>query len=84
MNCYAYRSSSRRNCYLLVPTKDDFSKVPPEVLSQLGDLDFFKEIDLDGDAAPIALDAAAAKKSVAEKGYYVQCTKTDVTENTAR
>jgi len=57
---------------LFVPERDNFSKVPKDMLTTLGELKFQKELDLKHDEKRIALDANEVISNIEEKGYHFQ------------
>ena len=72
MKVYAYQSRSRRNVSLLVLTKGDFSRVPPEKLRTFGEPVFSKGFDLSDDRPRLALDPKEARKNLEKDGYHFQ------------
>jgi len=59
--------------YLHLPTKDDFSKVPPDIMTKLGGLvsqKFIKTYDLQHSDL-VGVNFSAVKADIAAKGFHV-------------
>ena len=62
MFCVIYRSSKRDQTYLYVEKKDDFSRVPEELMKGFGQPQLAMILPLDG----------RKKQALTEQGYYLQ------------
>lgn len=72
MICAIYRSSNRDQTYLYVEKKDDFSRVPEELLKQFGKPQFSMLIVLDKREKLANADIERVKADLKEVGYYLQ------------
>ncbi len=72
-NCSIYLSKQQQSTALCIPVKDDFSRVPQEVLNQLGNLEYLKTIDLDIVTNPMGMDnVEIVKRNFETQGYHIQ------------
>ncbi|MGC6386961.1 YcgL domain-containing protein [Ewingella sp. S1.OA.A_B6] len=72
MLCAIYRSNKRDQTYLYVEKKDDFSRVPEELMQGFGKPQFSMVINL-GQREKLAIaDIEKVKQSLEEQGYYLQ------------
>ncbi|PKH26890.1 hypothetical protein CIG19_03610 [Enterobacterales bacterium CwR94] len=72
MFCVIYRSSKRDQTYLYVEKKDDFSRVPPELLQGFGKPHYAMMIPLDGSKKLASAELDKLKEALVEQGYYLQ------------
>lgn len=72
MFCAIYRSVRRDRTYLYVEKKDDFSRVPPELLAGFGQPQLAMLLPLDGRKKLVNADLEKVKTALAEQGYYLQ------------
>ena len=72
MFCVIYRSSKRDQTYLYVEKKDDFSRVPAELMNSFGRPTLAMILPLDGSKKLANADTGAVKKALEEQGYYLQ------------
>lgn len=72
MLCAIYRSTKRDQTYLYVEKKDDFSRVPEELLQGFGQPQFSMLINLGQREKLAAADIEKVKQSLLEQGYYLQ------------
>ncbi len=72
MNCYIYRSNTKKGMYLYLDEKDNFSKVPESLLTMLGDLDFTFEFDLSTGRKLVRAEAEEVLRIMNENGYFLQ------------
>jgi uncharacterized protein YcgL (UPF0745 family) len=72
MFCVIYRSSKRDQTYLYVEKKDDFSRVPAELLQGFGKPQLAMMLPLDGSKKLANADLAKVKASLEEQGFYLQ------------
>ncbi|EMH4162378.1 YcgL domain-containing protein [Pluralibacter gergoviae] len=72
MFCAIYRSSQRDQTYLYVEKKDDFSRVPEELLKSFGRPQFSMLLALDGRKTLANADLDKVKAALVEQGYYLQ------------
>ncbi|RRZ95762.1 YcgL domain-containing protein [Erwinia sp. 198] len=72
MFCVIYRSPKRDQTYLYVEKKDDFSRVPAELLQGFGKPQLAMVLPLDGSKRLANADQAKVKTALLEQGYYLQ------------
>ena len=72
MFCAIYRSVRRDQTYLYVEKKDDFSRVPPELMAGFGQPQLAMLLPLDGRKKLVNADLEKVKAALAEQGYYLQ------------
>jgi len=72
MFCAIYRSNKRDQTYLYVEKKDDFSRLPEELLQGFGKPQFSMVINLGQRKKLASADIEKVKQSLLEQGYYLQ------------
>lgn len=72
MLCAIYRSSKKEQTYLYIETKDDFSKVPEELMRTFGEPKFVMYLRLDGGKKLAAADIKQVIRLLSEQGFYLQ------------
>ncbi|WP_067701302.1 MULTISPECIES: YcgL domain-containing protein [unclassified Erwinia] len=72
MFCVIYRSPKRDQTYLYVEKKDDFSRVPEELLRGFGKPQMAMMLPLDGSKRLVNASLDKVKASLQEQGYYLQ------------
>lgn len=72
MLCVIYRSPKRDQTYLYVEKKDDFSRVPEELLKGFGKPQLAMLLPLDGSKKLVNADLAKVKAALEAQGYYLQ------------
>ncbi len=72
MLCAIYRSNKRDQTYLYVEKKDDFSRVPEELMQGFGKPQFSMVINLGQREKLATADIEKVKQSLEEQGYYLQ------------
>jgi len=72
MFCVIYRSPQRDQTYLYVEKKDDFSRVPEELLKGFGKPQLSMLLPLDGSKKLVNADLTKVKVALEEQGYYLQ------------
>ncbi|WP_029591824.1 YcgL domain-containing protein [Franconibacter pulveris] len=72
MFCVIYKSSRREQTYLYVEKKDDFSKVPAELMQSFGTPIMTMLLPLDGRKKLAHADLDKVKQALQEQGYYLQ------------
>lgn len=72
MFCVIYRSSKRDQTYLYVEKKDDFSRVPEELMKGFGQPQLAMILPLDGRKKLVNADIEKVKLALTEQGYYLQ------------
>jgi uncharacterized protein YcgL (UPF0745 family) len=77
MQCYVYKSLKKHLFYLYVDKKDDFSRVPDELLRSFGELEFVLELALTSERKLAKEDSKQVLISLKEKGFFVQLPPVD-------
>ncbi len=72
MFCVIYRSSKRDQTYLYVEKKDDFSRVPEELMKGFGEPRLAMILPLDGSKKLANADFDKVKQALTAEGYYLQ------------
>ena len=72
MFCVIYRSSKRDQTYLYVEKKDDFSRVPEELMKGFGQPQLAMILPLDGRKKLVNADIEKVKQALTEQCYYLQ------------
>ena len=72
MFCVIYRSPLRDQTYLYVEKKDDFSRVPEELLKGFGKPQLAMVLKLTGRDRLANADINKVKQGLSEQGYYLQ------------
>ncbi|KAB8310749.1 hypothetical protein EH228_09985 [Erwinia endophytica] len=72
MFCAIYRSPKRDQTYLYVEKKDDFSRVPADLLQGFGKPQLAMMLHLDGTKRLANADQEKVKAALVEQGYYLQ------------
>ena len=72
MFCVIYRSTKREQTYLYVEKKDDFSRVPDELMYSFGTTKLAMILPLDGRKQLIHADLEKVKQALTDQGYYLQ------------
>jgi uncharacterized protein YcgL (UPF0745 family) len=72
MLCAIYRSSKRDQTYLYVEKKDDFSRVPQDLMQGFGAPAFAMLLPLDGTKKLANAEIEKVKQALSEQGYYLQ------------
>ncbi|WP_058912925.1 YcgL domain-containing protein [Entomohabitans teleogrylli] len=72
MLCVIYRSAKRDQTYLYVEKKDDFSRVPEELLKSFGEPKLAMILRLDGSKKLANADWQNVKQALIDQGYYLQ------------
>ena len=72
MLCAIYRSPNRDQTYLFIEKKDDFSRVPEELLKSFGKPVFSMLINLANRDKLANADIEKVKQELTDSGYYLQ------------
>lgn len=72
MFCAIYRSVKQQQMYLYVEKKDDFSRVPGELLRYFGQPQWLMLFPLDGRKSLANADLTRVKHALIAEGYYLQ------------
>lgn len=77
MQCYVYKSLKKHLLYLYISQKDDFSRVPDELIQTMGKLEFVLELELSPERKLAKEDSQKVLASLQDKGFFVQLPPTD-------
>ncbi|MBX9447580.1 YcgL domain-containing protein [Dickeya chrysanthemi] len=72
MYCVIYRSSRREQTYLYVEKKDDFSRVPEELMKSFGQPHLVMILPLNGSKKLASADIEKVKQMLSDQGFYLQ------------
>lgn len=72
MFCAIYRSPKRDQTYLYIEEKDNFTRIPEELLKQFGVPVFAMSLPLDGSKKLVSADLETVKNALIEQGFYLQ------------
>jgi uncharacterized protein len=72
MQSFIYKSLKKDYLYLYLVNRDDFSKVPEELLNNFGKLKFVMEIELTEDKKLAKEEAKKVIESLNTKGFFIQ------------
>jgi len=72
MFCVIYRSPKRDQTYLYVEKRDDFSRVPEELMKGFGQPQLAMLLPLDGSKLLANVSLEKVKQALKEQGYYLQ------------
>ncbi len=72
MQCFIHKSLKKEFLYLYTVSKDDFSAIPEELLTNLGKIEFVMELELTKNRKLAKEDASKVLSSLITKGYFIQ------------
>jgi uncharacterized protein len=72
MLCFIYKSLKKDYLYLYIAHKDDFSKVPNELLISFGKLEFVMDLYITKDRKLAREDAGKIIQCLIDQGFFVQ------------
>ncbi|AHG18311.1 hypothetical protein Z042_00620 [Chania multitudinisentens RB-25] len=72
MLCVIYRSPKRDQTYLYVEKKDDFSRVPEDLMKSFGTPQFAMMLSLDERKKLALADIEKVKEALQQDGFYLQ------------
>ncbi len=72
MHCFIYRSRRRRDTYLFLRAKDEFSQLPAGLMKIFGQPEFALEFKLTPERRLAAADARQVLESLQARGFYLQ------------
>ncbi|HEY0209664.1 YcgL domain-containing protein [Acerihabitans sp.] len=72
MFCVIYRSTKQDQTYLYIEKKDDFSRVPPDLMARFGKPVLSMLFPLNGSKKLVAADINKVKQSLTDQGFYLQ------------
>jgi len=72
MKCFVYKSIKKADSYIYLNEKDNFQKLPEQLLMLFGEPEFTLEFDLTVDRKLALADAQQVLQSLDDQGYYLQ------------
>lgn len=72
LTVWIYKGARRAETYLYVPEKNNFQRVPQDLLDALGTLELVMELELDEERRLARVDAKEIMKGVSRVGYFLQ------------
>lgn len=72
MFCVIYRSTKQDQTYLYIEKKDDFSRVPPDLMVRFGKPVLSMLLPLNGSKKLAAADINKVKQDLQDQGFYLQ------------
>ncbi len=69
---WIYKGSRRAETYLYVPEKNNFQRVPQDLLDALGALELVMELEIEERRRLARVDAKDVMKGVSNVGYFLQ------------
>ncbi|HRC72760.1 MAG TPA: YcgL domain-containing protein [Candidatus Competibacter sp.] len=72
MLCAIYKSRKKQDTYLYMAAKDDFSKVPDNLLELLGEPIYIMDLELSPQRKLAQEDAADVLRNLQERGWHLQ------------
>lgn len=72
MFCAIYKSPKREQTYLYIEKKDDFSRMPVELLQSFGTPQFVMSISLTERERLASADIVVVRAALSEQGFYLQ------------
>ena len=81
MNCFIYRCSRKQDLYIYLAEKDDFSRVPAEIMRGMGITEFSMELELTAAKKLAKEDVATVINNLEDKGFHLQLPGDTTTES---
>ena len=72
MKCFVYKSIKKADSYIYLNEKNNFEKLPEQLLALFGKPEFTLEFDLTVDRKLALADAQQVLQSLGDQGYYLQ------------
>lgn len=72
MRAYVYKSLEKADTYVYLAARDDFTRLPEPLRSQLGKLEFVLEVDLTPERKLAREDAEAVRENLVVRGFHLQ------------
>jgi uncharacterized protein len=80
VDCYIYRCSRKPDLYIYLAEKDDFSRVPANILKSLGTVEFTMELALSAERKLAREPTDRVMENLAEHGFHLQLPDTTPVE----
>jgi len=72
MRAHVYKSLERADTYVFLAARDDFSRLPEPLRTQLGKLQFVLDVDLVPERKLAREDPAVVRENLVLRGYHLQ------------
>ncbi|HSD15681.1 MAG TPA: YcgL domain-containing protein, partial [Thermomonas sp.] len=72
MHAYVYKSLKKADTYVYLAARDDFARLPPPLLTQLGQLQFVLDVALTPERRLAQADTAVVRANLEAQGFHVQ------------
>jgi uncharacterized protein len=72
MEVFVYKSARRADTYVYFGAREDFARLPPELVERLGALTFVLELDLTPERKLARTDARVVLANIAARGFHLQ------------
>ena len=72
MKCFVYKSSKKSDTYIFLCKKNEFGKIPKQLLHHFGTPELTLEFDLEEDRKLAFADAKQVLAILEKQGYYLQ------------
>ena len=72
MHAYVYKSLRQADTYVFLAGRDDFARLPPALLTQMGELKFVLEVALTTERKLAQADADVVRRNLADRGFHIQ------------
>ncbi|KGM54203.1 membrane protein [Lysobacter daejeonensis GH1-9] len=72
MQAYVYKSLRKADTYIYLAVRDDFTRLPEPLRTQLGTLQFVLEVVLTAERKLAREDAATVRENLAARGFHLQ------------
>jgi len=77
MQCYVYKSLAKRDLYVYLDRRDDFTRLPQGLADLLGELQFVVEFELTAQRQLAKETAAQVLRNLTSQGYHLQMPDTE-------
>ena len=72
MQAFVYKSLRQADTYVYLAARDDFARLPPPLVTQLGKLQFVLEVALTPERKLALADADVVRENLASRGFHIQ------------
>ena len=72
MQAHVYKSLKKADTYVYLAARDDFTRLPEPLRTQLGPLQFVLEVALEPDRKLACEDAAMVRGNLVSRGFHLQ------------
>jgi len=72
MKCFVYKSIKKADSYIYINEKDNFERIPEQLIQLFGKPEFTLEFELTKDSKLALADAKQVMQNLNEQGYYLQ------------